>query len=136
MRQPDDPGVDPADKPRGLDTWAIVALAVLGGPFLLIAITIYFSWPAKSHSFYDAICCSDRDCAPIAANMVRETPAGYRVTINPGSHPMWPADKPAPLSILYEYRSDKIKPTRDGAWHVCINAAGDPLCLYVTGGGF
>lgn len=74
MRQPDDPGVDPVDIARPYDAWLLCALAVLGGPFLLIVITLIFTWPAKAHDWFTNksnpithnSCCNGTDCKVIA----------------------------------------------------------------------
>lgn len=95
-----------------------------------------FARPAKAHEWYDFDCCAMNDCAALEPAAVQESPVGFVVTIRPGSHPMWPAAKPHPLVVVYPYRSSKVRPSRDEHWHVCINATGAPLCLYVIGGGF
>ncbi len=40
--------------------WCIIVALAL---FIVVA----FSRPARSHSWYDADCCSDRDCEPVTA---------------------------------------------------------------------
>ena len=48
---------------------------------------------AMSGWSYPLECCHSLDCAEIAGNTVRETPNGYVITVQPGSHPMWRADR-------------------------------------------
>lgn len=48
----------------------------------LVGIAIGFSarglvTKVYAHSFYDASCCNDRDCAPLAPEQVQVTPNGY-----------------------------------------------------------
>jgi hypothetical protein len=35
------------------------------------------AWPALAHDWYPQQCCSDRDCAPLAAERVKVTPEAY-----------------------------------------------------------
>jgi hypothetical protein len=88
---------------------------------------------AMSGWSYPLECCSGVDCAEVAGPTVRETPAGYVVTVAPGSHPMWRADRSAPLTVSIPYR--KAKPSPDGKWHLCLNAQGDLLCFFAIYGG-
>lgn len=94
--------------------------------------------PARAHSAmsgwaYPASCCSGTDCAEISPQSVQETGGGYVVTVAPGSHPMWRADRPAPLVVRIPYR--EAKPSPDGHWHICLNGAGDLLCFFAAAGG-
>lgn len=97
-----------------------------------------FSLPALAHQAmqgwtYPLECCHSLDCAETSPSSVRETPSGYVVTIQPGSHPMWRADKSAPLVVEFPYRS--ARPSPDGRWHVCIDHTGKPLCFFAIIGG-
>lgn len=56
--------------------------------------------PVAAHSWYDADCCSARDCAPIPASTVTLTGEGYAVTLHPGDHFMADADTPAHIRAL------------------------------------
>jgi hypothetical protein len=89
--------------------------------------------PVWAHSWYPWECCSATDCAPIEPTTVRETPNGYVVTVAPGSHPMWGAERQAPLTVQIPYGRAKASP--DGKWHLCINAQGGLLCFYAILGG-
>lgn len=143
--QPDDPGVEREDlsgvEPFNLGFVIAIILAIAAGFCLLMWSTgakaqhIHHAQSNPKH-FYDYDCCHLNDCAPIAANAVSETPKGYAVSIRPGTHPMWKMTRADVLRVVYPYRSPKVRPSKDGEWHVCINGAGDPLCLYVIGGGF
>lgn len=88
---------------------------------------------AMSGWVYPASCCSGVDCAQIVPQSVREGGGGYIVTVAPGSHPMWRADRPAPLVVRIPYR--EAKPSPDGYWHICLNGAGDLLCFFAALGG-
>lgn len=92
-----------------------------------------YAHQAMSGWTYPLSCCADNDCAQIDPSTVRETSGGYVVTIAPGSHPMWRADRPAPLVVRIPYREAKTAP--DGRWHICLNGAGDLLCFFVALGG-
>lgn len=94
--------------------------------------------PVRAHEAmsgwsYPFECCSGVDCAEIDAEAVREAPDGYVVTVRPGTHPMWRADRPAPLVVRIPYREAKSSP--DGRWHLCINAQGELLCFFAALGG-
>jgi hypothetical protein len=135
MRQPDDPGVRPEDD-DARDLVGVVTFVVMMVGALFCLVIALFASSARAHEWYQADCCSGIDCAPVDAAAVVESPAGFVVTIRPGTHPMWPASKTENLVAVYPYRSSKVRPSRDENWHVCISSAGTPLCLYVIGGGF
>lgn len=139
---PDDPGVEDeesADVTARKILWGVVAITAIA-----IGAVLYACVPAKAqhhgpagpNHWYENDCCNFGDCEYIAAEMVRETPAGYVTTIRPGTHPKWPITRRANLVLTYAYHDKKVRPSRDAFWHVCIRASGEPLCLYVIGGGF
>lgn len=110
-----------------LPALALLALALCGA-----------GAPAHAHSAmsgwtYPIECCAMNDCAEVAPDAVQETPAGYIVTVRPGTHPMWRADRPAPLVVRIPYRNAKRSP--DGRWHICLNGQGDLLCFFAAVGG-
>lgn len=111
-----------------LTALAMLALASCG------AGTPVYAHQAMSGWTYPVECCSDRDCAVIDGRTVRETPAGYVVTVQPGGHPMWGREQTAPLVVTFAYRD--AKPSPDGQWHLCISPTGRPLCLFPKQGGF
>lgn len=88
---------------------------------------------AGAHDWYPASCCSGVDCAPVRPSSVQETASGYVVAVQPGTHPMWRADRPRPLVVRIPYREAKASP--DGQWHLCINGSGDLLCFFAIVGG-
>lgn len=77
---------------------------------------------AYPHSWYDPACCSERDCAPIPqGTKVEYAAGGYNVTL-PGGSPIF-------------FSQDKVKPSQDGLWHICINpVSGTRYCIYVPAG--
>lgn len=86
---------------------------------------------AAAHSWYDFACCSGRDCAPAPVHAVSEERGGWRVTLQPGEHPMVPAGSPA-RTWLIAFNDPRIRKSRDGAFHPCVaHVGGDLLCLYV-----
>jgi hypothetical protein len=88
---------------------------------LLMSWIALFQWsqPAVAHSFYDAACCSDRDCAPVHFSTIRERPEGFYVL---------------PQGDFIERGKEKYSP--DGDWHVCRSeTSGKLLCIYVPGRG-
>ena len=90
----------------------IVALALL--------ITFALARPARSHSWYDADCCSDRDCEPVSAVAFvagdsNSVPVMV-VTTNFGTKPVTP--------------ETKIRESKDSRMHACIYL-GKLICLYL-----
>jgi hypothetical protein len=84
---------------------------------------------AKAHEAYDYRCCGMNDCAPVSDSAVHETGDVIVFRIAPGTHPMWPADKAAHLVI--EVERFRVEQRRlDGRWHLCLNPAQFPLCVY------
>lgn len=82
---------------------------------------------APSGWTYDAACCSTMDCAPVPASSVIATPDGWRVTLEPGEHPLVKRR----AEWLVPYGSSKEKPSPDGAFHACVGAkTGVLFCLY------
>ena len=101
--------------------------------FLALAIAaVAHAHNAPSGWQYDAACCSQRDCVPIAARFVRVGPEGFTVTIPAGAHPFV---KDQALSFSMPHRSDRVRPSGDAEYHACINPWRVPLCLYVPPGG-
>lgn len=111
---------------------ALPALALLALASCGVGTPVY-AHQAMSGWTYPLACCADNDCAQVAPETVKETAQGYVVTIAPGTHPMWRADRPAPLVVRIPYRDAKVSP--DGRWHICLNGAGDLLCFFSAQGG-
>ena len=115
-------------------------LAVI--PAMLLAVS---ATSVAAHSWYDADCCSAKDCAPIPAQTVVITVDGYTVTLNPGDHFL--ATKP--LTAFFPHGDDNLRPSADGDWHACVIPKSNPggwytpgpqseeyiKCLYVPGAG-
>jgi hypothetical protein len=78
------------------------------------ALCFALSSKIKAHSWYGAECCSDRDCAPVPVEAVKETPEGFYVL---------------PQGDFVE--RGKEKPSLDGEYHVCRYPSGRLICLYV-----
>jgi hypothetical protein len=72
----------------------------------------------KAHSWYPSDCCNEKDCRPIAADQVRETPSGYQ---------LWDGRE-----IPYP----KARQSPDGEFHLCESLQGAILCFYSNKGGF
>lgn len=103
---------------------------------LFSALTPVWAHQAPSGAAYEHYpCCSNRDCAPIPDSFVRENADGsITVTIPPGAHPMWPADKGA--DFVWTFTGERIRKALDGDWHACISPLGDGLCVYPALRGF
>lgn len=80
--------------------------------------------PAYPHSWYDPDCCHDKDCAPVADNVVEVTPGGFYIKDG------W--------NVFIERGSPKIRQSQDAHYHVCGYKASMMTvvyCLYVPSGG-
>jgi hypothetical protein len=86
---------------------------------------------APSGWAYDPACCSNRDCAPIAADHVRVTAQGYAVSLPVGAHPMV---RDGVVSRVVSYGA--TRPSGDGMFHACVLPGSQHLvCLYAPPGG-
>jgi hypothetical protein len=85
--------------------WAVIVFAAVLAALL--------GWVAfgHAHSFYEAACCSNADCAPISSQRVTEGSFGYAVD-----------GKPIPQNI--------IRRAPDGQFHLCQPLMGQIRCLY------
>lgn len=86
---------------------------------------------AFAHSFYDANCCSDRDCRPLEWEWVKTTPEGYWIS-EPGAL--------APAFVPFGDKRIRPSPAEDleQRFHICTQGGlpnGRVLCLYVPTGG-
>ena len=86
---------------------AIIFLAAM------LAATLALLSNVRAHSWYDAICCSDRDCYPLPDNAVRETVGGYSL---PETGEMIP--------------HSETRNGRDERFHICRHATGRRICFY------
>jgi hypothetical protein len=90
---------------------------------LALIIVVALARPAKSHSWYDADCCSDRDCEPVSAvAYVASDPKSVPVmvvTTSFGTKPVTPRTK--------------IRESKDSRMHACIYQ-GALICLYMPPG--
>lgn len=90
---------------------------------LALLIVFFLARPAKSHSWYDPDCCSDRDCEPVSTiSFVASDPNSVPVmvvTTSFGTKPVTP--------------QTKIRESKDSRMHACIYQ-GALLCLYMPPG--
>ncbi|MDO9415848.1 hypothetical protein [Pararhizobium sp.] len=94
------------------------AVAVAG----LLALVLLRSQPALAHSFYDMLCCSDKDCTPIADDEVKITKNGWFIRRTGETIPYYP--------------NSRLRHSPDGRFHRCtisgdFSPTGHTLCLYV-----
>jgi hypothetical protein len=86
-----------------------LVVALIAGVILLV-----LSSAALPHSWYDAECCSDRDCAPIS----------YAPRPLPGGSYLLDTGEVVPR--------DRVKWSRDEHYHLCrMPGTGHIFCLYV-----
>lgn len=106
----------------GLAILCIIALACL--PVL--------AHVAESGWEYDLDCCSGLDCALVEDASVTPTAEGWLIEIQPGQHPSVTTE---PWSKFVPYTSDRIRPSGDHHFHVCVGAKTKVMfCLYVPEG--
>jgi hypothetical protein len=90
----------------------------------LVVVLTFVSGTALAHSWYDQICCSDSDCAPIPTEAVHVVPGGYEVTLRPGDHPY------ATRANSYFIREEDARPSQDGGYHACLHPPDTMRCFY------
>jgi hypothetical protein len=85
--------------------------------------------PANAHEAYDYRCCGTQDCAAVPDEWVHESREAIVFHIPPGGHPMYGRENVKPLVV--EVDRFRIEQRRlDGRWHLCLNPAHFPLCVY------
>jgi len=78
---------------------------------------------ALPHSWYDADCCSETDCKPVPNEDVEEIEGGWKYL-------------PTGVEFKDTAQKQKIRPSHDGRFHVCLGQySGAPLCIYIVIGG-
>ena len=77
------------------------------------------------HSWYDPICCSDRDCRPVPATDVLEIEGGWK-------------HLPSGAIFRDEPNIKRIRPSHDSNFHVCLGNTPSnmnfPYCIYILQG--
>lgn len=107
----------------GLALGALIALTALA-PSRAAAHEAVSGWA------YDRNCCSDEDCARVSARLVRTTPEGWLLSVEPGDHPF----VKSPRTYLVPYGARKERVSGDTEFHACISRHSNHLyCLYVPG---
>jgi hypothetical protein len=85
--------------------------------------------PANAHEAYDYRCCGTQDCAAVPDEWVHESREAIVFHIPPGGHPMYGRENAKPLVV--EVDRFRVEQRRlDGRWHLCLNPAHFPLCVY------
>lgn len=101
-----------------------VALVAIGLFVLILSLS-----PARSHSWYPAACCSDRDCAPIRASAVSRVGNEYVITLRRGEHPMLDASQDITVRKIATHLAE---PSRDREYHVCLSPIDARiLCFFI-----
>lgn len=100
--------------------------------FLLAILAALLADAARAHEWYPPECCSDRDCAPVAAADVVESPGGWTFTVRAGTHPQLPKGG-ASRAFFVRYRD--AKPSPDNRPHICLSATLTVLCAFIGQGG-
>jgi len=102
------------------------ALLILWGVVVatLLAVFAVSCVPAEAQSrhdqmephWYDILCCSGRDCAPITTRNVDIGPAGIKVTLRPEDHDMVTKE----ITTLFAWDDDRLRESEDFDFHACV----------------
>lgn len=84
----------------------------------MAALISLISSAASSHSWYDPDCCSDRDCRPVDADDMAEIGGGCWKYLPTGA----------------TFCGNRVRPSKDKHWHVCISNNNVPYCAYIQMG--
>jgi hypothetical protein len=82
--------------------------------FLIMMLMLCGSVSAAAHSWYDPVCCSERDCAPIPYEAVEITDDGYLVTLRAGDHLM------VSSTVVHVVAYADVLKSQDGEYHACL----------------
>jgi hypothetical protein len=83
-----------------------------------ILVLLLLSVPLMGHSWYDATCCTEKDCRPVVKGEVTLTKDGWLVK---------PVDRA--WSQVIPFTSYKVKPSMDVNMHICVGLS-QIFCLY------
>lgn len=92
--------------------WLAYLIGGLSAFLLILAMTR----DADAHSWYDLVCCQDKDCGP-ALGAAYQSDGSLLLEVAPGQSVKVPAGYP-------------VRPSRDGDYHVCI-MLNQVRCVYV-----
>lgn len=79
---------------------------------------------APAHSWYDSVCCNNRDCVPSSEEYLTFTKEGITVTLHPGDHPL------VKKSVTRHFPWAQVRPSQDADVHICALSQ-SILCVYV-----
>ena len=80
----------------------------------------------QGHSWYDAFCCNDKDCAPVLVDSVKWTPDGWYIKQQGNMR----NDEVVP------FNDPRIRESKDHNMHMCqLTWEKQIRCLYVPPGG-
>jgi len=91
----------------------------------LYAMLALAAWttPGRAHSWYDATCCSERDCRPMASDEFAIVDGRLFI-----------------LATGQSWALNDVRESKDAQWHVCIHLEGNeagrviertPACVYM-----
>jgi hypothetical protein len=93
-----------------------------------LASVAFIAFPAAAHGPWPYECCHERDCAEVDSKSVKEIGDTVHISIQPGSHPMWPAD--GRTAFVGSIRRAELRKPVTGEWGVCISPTGKLLCVF------
>jgi len=90
---------------------------------IFVVLILFAAMPGRAHSWYDATCCSERDCRPMASDEFAIVDG--RVVY---------------LATGQSWALNDVRESQDAQWHVCIHLEGNeagrviertPACVYM-----
>jgi len=113
--------------------WYIIPAVIIGAClWIMLTLLVFAIIPSKAnaHEWYDAACCSDRDCAPVDPSAVKAVEGGFLVVVEPGTHPML-AEGQERIERFVEHGNPRLRQSQDNNYHVCLNPWRHVLCVYI-----
>lgn len=81
----------------------------------ILLFSLFLVSTAPAHEWYDPLCCSDKDCHPIASCS--------ELVENKDGSISW---------NKYKFHKNSIKPSQDKNCHVCISPELGAMCVYTV----
>jgi hypothetical protein len=104
----------------------------------LIASLVLAGLPASAHMApegwtYDFFCCSGHDCGQIPDDSVEIMTDGYRVTLDPGDHPMVTEHRVYMVPFETTVAGQKVvRKSKDSHWHICFFPTQETVRCFFT----
>jgi hypothetical protein len=101
----------------------------------------FWGGPSRAHDFYTGLvdpvtggrCCGGYDCAPVPQGVLHSVPGGIQVIMTAEQAKLVNRSTSLPVNVFVP--AERIRPSPDGQWHLCIHASdrqlprGGVLCI-------